>query len=403
VPGELIPVDDAIAQLSAQAKLLVGIERVSLLDAVGRILAEDIVAPNSVPAFNNSAMDGYAVCAADVAGNVANKVPVTISDRIPAGSVGKALEQGTAARIFTGAPMPESADAIVIQEDTEQIGDTVLLKVSPSKGDHVRRAGQDIDAGSTILAKGRKLRPQDIGLAASVGCSEILIYQKLKVGVMSTGDELVDPPAALGPGQIYNSNHYTLQALVRQLGMEPIDLGMVVDTPEATELALIKGDELADCILSSGGVSVGEEDHVKAVVEKLGALDLWRLAIKPGKPLAYGRIAETPFFGLPGNPVSGFVTFTLIARDYLLRCQGCTETDLTTVYGAADFTAKGGSRREYFRVQIQFDENGNSKVSEYSNQGSGVMSSVSWANGLAEIEIGQSVKPGDRVKVLLLS
>lgn len=396
--GGLIPVDEAIVQLSAKAKLLVGSEQVSLLNALGRVLAEDIVSPSAVPAFDNSAMDGYAVCAADVSVNV----PIKISDRIPAGKVGKRLETGTVARIFTGAPMPEAADAIVIQEDTEQSGDAIVLKVAPTKGDHVRRAGQDIEAGKTILTKGRRLRPQDIGLAASVGCHELTVYEKLKVGVMSTGDELIDPPAKLGPGQIYNSNQYTLQALVRQLGMEPVDLGMVADTPEATEAALIQGDKLADCILSSGGVSVGEEDHVKAVVEKLGALDLWRLAIKPGKPLAYGRIGDTPFFGLPGNPVSGFVTFMLIARGYLLRCQGCTETELTTVYGAANFTTKGGLRREYFRVQIQFDENGNSQVTEYSNQGSGVMSSVSWANGLAEIEIGQAVKPGEQVKVLLL-
>jgi len=398
MPGVLIPVDEAIAQLSAKAKLLVGSEKVPLLDAVGRVLAEDIVSPNAVPAFDNSAMDGYAVCAADVCIDV----PIKISDRIPAGKVGKRLETGTVARIFTGAPMPEGADAIVIQEDTEQSGDAIVLKVAPAKGDHIRRAGQDIEAGKTILTKGRRLRPQDIGLAASVGCNELTVYQKLKVGVMSTGDELIDPPAKLGPGQIYNSNQYTLQALVRQLGMESVDLGIVADTPDATEAALKQGAKLADCILSSGGVSVGEEDHVKAVVEKLGALDLWRLAIKPGKPLAYGRIGDTPFFGLPGNPVSGFVTFMLIARGYLLRCQGCTETELTTVYGAANFTAKGGLRREYFRVQIQFDQNGNSQVTEYSNQGSGVMSSVSWANGLAEIEIGQAVKPGDQVKVLLL-
>ncbi|MFT7246183.1 MAG: molybdopterin molybdotransferase [Candidatus Azotimanducaceae bacterium] len=399
MPGSLIPVDAAIQQLTARARVLVGIETVSLLSSLGRVLAEDIVALNSVPTADNSAMDGYAVRAADVSAGVA----VTISDRIPAGTVGKALVSGTAARIFTGAPIPEGADAIVIQENTELQGDKVLLNIAPAKGDHVREAGQDIQAGSTILAKGRRLRAQDIGLVASVGRHEISVYEKLKVGVMSTGDELVEPPAALAPGQIYNSNQYTLQALLLQLNMQPVDLGMVADTPEATIAALQRGHETADCILSSGGVSVGEEDHVKAAVESLGKLELWRLAIKPGKPLAFGSVAETPFFGLPGNPVSGFVTFMLIARDYLLRCQGCTETELTAVYGEADFEVQGGARREYFRVQLHFDNSGRGTVTNFRNQGSGVMSSVSWANGLAEIEIGQTVSKGDRIKVLLLN
>lgn len=398
MPSSLIPVDEAIAQVCATAKLLVGTQRVGLLQAIGRVLAADIVASASVPPANNSAMDGYAVCVADVGINST----IRVSDRIPAGTVGNTLEKGTAARIFTGAPMPDGADAVVIQEDTTVEGDQVTLLVAPAPGDHVRMAGQDITAGQTILSKGRRLRPQDIGLIASVGCHEVDIYEKLKVGVMSTGDELVDPPQPLGPGQIYNSNHYTLQSLILNLGMEPVDLGMVKDTPAATESALQTGDRLADCILSSGGVSVGEEDHVRAAVEKLGKLELWRLAIKPGKPLAFGRVQQTPFFGLPGNPVSGFVTFMLIARPYLLTCQGCTDTALTTVYGEADFTAKGGGRREYFRVQIHFDEKGRGIVRDYRNQGSGVMSSVSWANGLAEVEIGQSITPGDPVKVILL-
>ncbi|MGK0470759.1 MAG: molybdopterin molybdotransferase [Candidatus Azotimanducaceae bacterium] len=399
MPGSLIPVDDAIQQLNARARVLVATETVSLLGAIGRVLAKDMIAPNSVPSADNSAMDGYAVRAADVSIGAL----LTISDRIPAGTVGKPLAAGTAARIFTGAPIPPDADAIVIQEDTELKGDRVVLNTAPQKGDHVREAGQDIRAGATILTKGRRLRAQDIGLLASVGCDEISVYEKLKVGVMSTGDELVDPPAALGPGQIYNSNHYTLQALLLQLNMQPVDLGMVADTPSATVAALQKGHQTADCILSSGGVSVGEEDHVKSAVESLGQLELWRLAIKPGKPLAFGHVAETPFFGLPGNPVSSFVTFMLIARNYLLRCQGCTETQLTTVYGEADFEFRGGGRREYLRVQLHFDATGRGTVTDFRNQGSGVMSSVSWANGLAEIEIGQNVSKGDRVKVLLLS
>jgi molybdopterin molybdotransferase len=398
VPGPLVPVDEAIAQLCAKAELLVGTERVGLLAAADRVLATDIVANANVPPADNSAMDGYAVRAADVTKGATMRV----SDRIPAGTVGQTLLEGTAARIFTGAPMPDGADSVVIQEDTDVDGDQLTVHVEPQAGDHVRSAGQDIEAGSKILSKGRRLRPQDIGLIASVGCHEVEVYKRLRVGVMSTGDELVDPPAPLGPGKIYNSNHYTLQSLILSLGMEPVDLGMVADSAEATEQALHLGRQLADCILSSGGVSVGEEDHVKAAIEKLGALELWRLAIKPGKPLAFGRVDQTPFFGLPGNPVSGFVTFMLIARPYLLQCQGCSETDLMMLYAEADFAVQGGSRREYFRVQVHFDDAGRGLVRDYRNQGSGVMSSVSWANGLAEVEIGRKIEKGDLVKVMLL-
>lgn len=394
----LTPVDEAIAQITGQAKLLTSTERLPLVDLLGRTLSEDLVSPISVPQANNSAMDGYAVNADDI--QIGK--PIEVSDRIPAGTVGRTLAPGSAARIFTGAPMPSGANAVVIQENTELQGDKVVLLTTPQSGDNVREAGQDIQAGQIILPQGHRMRAQDIGLAASVGCHELLVFKKLKVGVMSTGDELVDPPTPLAPGQIYNSNHYTLQSLIRSMGMQPVDLGMVADTPEATEAALARGAEQADCILSSGGVSVGEEDHVKAAVEKLGALNLWRLAIKPGKPLAFGHVNNTPFFGLPGNPVSGFVTFMLIARQYLLLCQGATQTSLMAVYGRSNFETRGGSRREYYRVQIEFDGNGESRVENFGNQGSGIMSSVSWANGLAEIDIDQQVNKGDLIKVLLL-
>jgi molybdopterin molybdotransferase len=397
VPSPLIPVDEAIAAIEDRAGLLVGVETVSLINAQGRYLAEDVVAAINVPPHDNSAMDGYAVRASDV--QVGQKMPV--SDRIPAGHPGKPLTPGTAARIFTGAPIPQNADAVIIQEDAVALGDEVEFNVLPEARAHIRDAGQDIRKGSVVLAKGRRIRPQDIGLLASVGCAEVSVFERLKVGVMSTGDELVDPPAPVQPGQIYNSNHYVLQTLLHQLGMQPVDLGRVADTPEATDAALRQGAADAHCILSSGGVSVGDEDHVKAAIEKLGALELWRLAIKPGKPLAFGRVLETPLFGLPGNPVSGFVTFLLIARRYLLKCQGGNELDLNIIHARAGFAIEGGSRREYIRVQLE-NSNDHTVAHDFANQGSGVMSSLSWAHGLAEVEIGRTIQPGDPVKVYLL-
>ena len=393
----LIPVDEAISSLEARASLLVGTEVVPLVEAAGRYLAEDLISDMNVPPHDNSAMDGYALLAADVS----EGQTLRISDRIPAGTMGKPLEPGTAARIFTGAPMPENADAVVIQENTESLDASVVINKQPVSRDNVRDAGQDIAKGSVVLAKGRRIKPQDIGLIASVGKHEVTVFKRLKVGVMSTGDELVDPPAELAPGQIYNSNHFTLQTLLTHFGFEPVDLGIVADTPEATEAALLKGDNSADCIISSGGVSVGEEDHVKGVIEKLGALEMWRLAIKPGKPLAFGRVNDTPFFGLPGNPVSGFVTFLLIARRYLLLCQGGTELDIPTTTATARFSFKGGTRREYIRVQLITTNEGTEAIN-FGNQGSGVMSSLSWANGLALMETGQDVAEGDAVKVFLL-
>lgn len=393
----LIPVDEAIADIEGRAKLLVGTEVVSLLDAAGRYLAEDVIAEINVPPHDNSAMDGYAVLAA----SVKQGDKLAISDRIPAGKTGQPLETGTAARIFTGAPIPDCADAVVTQEDTEIDGEFVIINAAPAARENIRDAGQDIVKGSVVLSRGRRIRPQDIGLIASVGLHQVTVFKRLRVGVMSTGDELVDPPNKLAPGQIYNSNHYTLQTLLIQFGFEPVDLGMVVDTPEATEAALKKGDDLAHCILSSGGVSVGEEDHVKAAIEKLGSLELWRLAIKPGKPLAFGTVGETPLFGLPGNPVSGFVTFLMIARRYLLLCQGARELDLPEVTGKAQFSSKGGTRREYIRVRVR-NTDAETLISNFDNQGSGVMSSLSWADGLALMEIGRDVSEGDLLKVFLL-
>jgi molybdopterin molybdotransferase len=400
MPTPLTTVDEVISTLLAQATSLPRVKRIEQVDlsrALGRILAEDITASVDVPAAANSAMDGYALNVTDPQMRAGGTYPV--ADRIAAGYVGQPWQPGTLSRIFTGAPMPAGADTVVIQEDTQLSQGLVTLLELPAAGGNVRPQGQDISLGQSVLHTGRRLLPQDLGLAASVGVSRVAVYKQLCVGLMCTGDELVEPPEPLLPGQIYNSNHYTLAGLISQLGMNVVDLGLVADTPESTRQALLRGAAEADVIVSSGGVSVGEEDHVKAVVEALGSLDLWRIAIKPGKPLAFGNIKGVPFFGLPGNPVSSFVTFMLIARPYLLKLQGASDTAPLTSFARADFSRPAGRRREYLRVQLTDTGRKETSAQLYPQQGSGVMSSVSWADGLAEQEVDQAISPGDWLKV----
>lgn len=390
----LIPVDDALARLLEGATCQAAVERIDVRRAAGRVAAAVVAAAIDVPPADNSAMDGYAFAHAGVqAGD-----RLGVSARIPAGAAPEPLAAGTAARIFTGAPMPAGADTVVMQEDTRAEDDAVVITELPGLADNVRPAGQDIAAGSEVIGAGRRLRAPDLGLATSVGASEIDVYTPLRVALMATGDELVEPPAPLAPGQIYNSSHYALTALLERDGFEVIDLGLVADTQAATEHALAEGAERADCILSTGGVSVGEEDHVKRAVEATGALDLWRLRIKPGKPLAFGRVGQTPFFGLPGNPVSTFVTYWILARPWLLASQGCTNCEPEWFRAPARFEFSGGSRREYLRVRFQRDNSGHEGLDKYPNQGSGVLSSVAWATGLAEIEVDQRVAAGDLLR-----
>lgn len=401
-PGTpLAPVDEVIERLLAQVKPTPETELRAIGECVGCVLAEDITAAVDVPPVANSSMDGYALDAGDAAMKAGGEYEV--SDRIAAGHVGKPLEPGTLARIFTGAPIPVGANAVIIQEDTRAAGDgRIRIETLPAPGENVRPAGQDIARGTAILEKGRRIRPQDAALMASVGVAEVRVFRPLRIAIMSTGDELVDPPGPLAPGQIFNSNHYALRGLVLNLGMDVIDLGLVPDTADATEAALEKGAALADCILSSGGVSVGEEDHVKNALEKLGQLSLWRIAIKPGKPLAFGSVQGVPFFGLPGNPVSTFVTFTMIAKPYLLAYQGMSDVMPRAVSAIADFSMAPGSRREYVRVRLSRDESGALHAAAYPNQGSGVMSSVVWADALALVDIDTTVSPGDALDVYLL-
>jgi molybdopterin molybdotransferase len=288
---------------------------------------------------------------------------------------------------------------VVIQENVVEADGEIAVQVLPSFGDNVRPVGQDISKGERVLKAGRRLLPQDVSLLASIGLSQVNIVKPLTVAIFSTGDELIDPPLPLQPGQIYNSNRYALTGLLQQMGMQVIDLGVVADTATATEKALIRAAQESDCIFSSGGVSVGELDFVKAAVEKLGRIELWKLAIKPGKPLAFGSVSGTPFFGLPGNPVSTFVTFLILAKPFLLALQGQSDVLPEYFWGTADFDFGAGSRRQYLRVRAQASDVGH-LLTRFDNQGSGVMSSVSWANALAQVEMGQSVRPGDKLRFL---
>jgi molybdopterin molybdotransferase len=388
---KLINVDEAIERLLSQAVALSGTETVSLQDALGRVLAEPVHSDVNVPPHDNSAMDGYAVRAADVT-TAGESLPV--SQRIAAGQTGSPLVPGTSARIFTGAPIPAGADSVIMQELCEQQADDVIINTVPAPGANVRTAGEDIKQGTTILEPGKHLRPQELGLAASVGIAELTVYRRLRVALFATGDELVDPGQPLKPGQIYNSNRYTLTGLLQARGCEIIDLGRVADTLEDTCAALTEAASKADLIISSGGVSVGEEDYVKLAVEQLGQLDMWRVAMKPGKPVAYGKVGDTDFIGLPGNPVSVFVTFCLFAGPFINKMQGHTKVLAQPVKLVACFDwPKPGKRREFARAQLHADYT----LRLYPHQGSGVLSSATWADGLVEIPENTTIKQGDSV------
>ena len=394
----LLALDQALERVLASVRPTQAITEMGLIDALGAVLAEDILATVPVPGDDNSAMDGYALRSAEA------DTGLRVVQRIPAGSTEAVeLTPGTAARIFTGAAIPPGADAVVMQENCSVLDDVLTVSGPVEPAQNVRPRGQDIAAGSTVLKRGRVLRPQDMGLLASVGCARVPVYTPLKVAVLSTGDELVEPgDSKLRRGQLYNSNRYTLAGLVRSLGMTCIDGGIVPDDPEATAQALAEAAETADCVITSGGVSVGEEDHVKAQVERLGQLDLWKLAIKPGKPLAFGRIGNTPFIGLPGNPSSVFVTFCLVARPFLRRLQGVTEPDGVRLQARAGFAVdKPGGRQDYLRVSLENTPAG-LRAHRFDNQSSGVLSSVSYSDALAVVPPGTTIAEGDVIEILLL-
>jgi len=395
--------DDALAELLSHAQVLAGLEQVATFDADGRVLAQDVVSALQVPPQDNSSMDGYAVRVADIAQPGAR---VQVTQRIPAGGVGAEVLPGTVARIFTGAPIPPGADAVVMQEDCVPVADSADLRVDvvPARGQWIRRAGEDVTLGATVLAAGQRLHPAALGLAASIGMATLPVRPRPRVALFSTGDELVMPgeraPADMPPGAIYNSNRFFLRSLLQRLGCVVSDLGIVPDQRAATIDALRTAALHHDLILTSGGVSVGEEDHVKPAVAELGRLDLWQIAIKPGKPFAYGRIDAAHFMGLPGNPVSSFVTFLLLVRPFLLALQGAQDLAVPTLEMRADFAwPRADRRREFLRVR----RNPRGGLDLFPNQSSGVLTSVVWGDGLVDNPPGCTIAAGDRVRFLALS
>ena len=393
----MLSADQLLDALLERAVGVTETETVSVTDALERVLAAPQTSAITVPPLDNSAMDGYAVRVADV---VVAGLRLQVSQRILAGAVGTPLQPGTAARIFTGAPVPPGADAVLMQEYCMAEGESVVINKLPQPGENIRRAGEDIEAGAQILAAGTRIGAAEMGLAASVGLAELPVFRKLKVACFFTGDELVTPGAPLLPGQIYNSNRYTLAGLVNGLGCELIDLGIVPDTLEATEAALARAASLADVVITSGGVSVGEADYVKAAVEKLGRVEMWKVAMKPGKPLVYGRVNGADFIGLPGNPVSAFVTFCLFVRPFLLKRMGAADVLYRAFAVQADFAwTKPGARREFLRARLQ----ANGKLALFPKQGSGVLTSCAWADGLVDLAIEQTIAPGDWVRFIPFS
>ncbi|MDD2919877.1 gephyrin-like molybdotransferase Glp [Rhodoferax sp.] len=404
-PKPLMALDDALAQLLGHATALVGQEQVSTFDADGRVLAQDLVSQLQVPPQDNSSMDGYALRCADLADLADLTQSLPVSQRIPAGSAGAPLKPGTVARIFTGAPIPSGADAVVMQEDCDVLADgSVRVKTRPELGQWIRRAGEDVTRGAVVLQQGQRLTPAALGMAASIGMDVLSVARRPRVALFSTGDELVMPgtvaPQDMPPGAIYNSNRFFLRALLIRLGCEVTDLGIVPDQRDATIDALRGAAEHHDVILTSGGVSVGEEDHIKPAVQSLGHLDLWQIAIKPGKPFAYGRVAKAHVIGLPGNPVSSFVTFLLLVRPFLLKLQGVPDVAAKPIAMTAHFSwPKADRRREFLRVK----RDGAGGLDLFANQSSGVLTSAVWGDGLVDNPPGCLIAPGDVVRFIPFS
>jgi molybdopterin molybdotransferase len=399
----MITLDEAMARLAegALAHRITATESIASFDALGRVLAAPVVSPLFVPPEDNSAMDGYALRVADVpaAGTV-----LPVSQRIPAGHPGQPLAPGSAARIFTGAQVPAGADAIVMQEQCAAVPGaglgSVRVDLLPQAGHWIRRRGEDVMAGAQVLAAGTRLTPQALGLAATVGAAQVQVLRRPRVALFSTGDELVMPGQPLPPGAIYNSNRYTLRALLQAAGCEVTDLGIVPDTLDATRAALRRAAAGNDLILTSGGVSVGEEDHIRPAVAAEGEVQMWQVAMKPGKPLAFGRVAAAAFMGLPGNPVSSFITFLLAVAPVLRVMQGMPAAPPAALHLRAAFAwPRPDKRREFMRARL----NALGELELFPNQSSGVMTSAVWADGLVDNPAQQAVTPGDMVRFLPLT
>ena len=405
----MLTAQQALDHLLSHAKPVSETETLAMQVALGRVLAENVNSLVDVPPLDNTSMDGYAVRTADTS---SPGQTLTIAQRIPAGSMGTQLDPGTAARIFTGAPVPPGADAVVMQEDcsiSEGASKQVQVNIAPTSGQWIRRRGEDLTAGKIALTAGTYLRPQELGVAASAGLTHLTVKRKVRVAAFFTGDELSLPGEPLKPGGIYNSNRDTLLACIKSLGCDATDFGIVPDSLEATKETLRKASKDHDLIITSGGVSVGEEDHIKPAVTAEGRLDLWQIAMKPGKPLAFGAVrksdnskanAETWFIGLPGNPVSSFVTFLLFVRPFILKLQG-RDAGLPQSYPMrADFDwLKADRRNEFLRVKI----NAQGGLDLFPNQSSGILTSASWGDGLVDCPPGQALKAGDMVKYIPFS
>jgi molybdopterin molybdotransferase len=404
----MLTLDEALARLlgAIEPPAATDNQSVSTFDALGRVLAEDVRSQVDVPPEDNSEMDGYAVRMADLG---AAGAELAVAQRIPAGTVGTALQPGTAARIFTGAQVPPGADAVVMQENTEAADGKVRINVLPVAGQSIRRRGEDLTRNSTVLQRGQRLTPQMLGVAASAGAAWLSVVRRPRVAIFSTGDELVMPGEPLPPGAIYNSNRFALRALVQTTGAECTDLGIVPDKLQATRDALREAAREHDLIITTGGVSVGEEDHLRPAVQAEGALELWQIAIKPGKPLAFGRVRRGEpsnpgghawFVGLPGNPVSTFVTFLLAVRPLLMRMQGASVDYPRRVPMRADFDfPRMEKRREFLRVR----RNDRGGLDLYGNQSSGVLTSLAWADGLVDNPPNNPIRAGDTVQFLSLA
>ena len=395
----MLTLDEALGRLLSSIRPLAETEEVSTFDALGRVLAGAVSSALDVPPADNTSMDGYALRCADVPTEGAL---LPVGQRIPAGVVGQPLQPGTAARIFTGAQVPAGADAVVMQEQCEALDGQVRVNVVPQPGQWIRRRGEDVNHGAVVLPAGTRLTPQALGLAASVGAGRLTVSRRPRVALFSTGDELVMPGQPLKPGAIYNSNRFTLRGLIQALGCDCNDLGIVPDRLDATRAALREAAQGNDLIVTSGGVSVGEEDHLRPAVQAEGRIDLWQIAMKPGKPLAFGEVRRSDgsnawFMGLPGNPVSSFLTFALAVRPVLLALQGAPAAAPRATPMRADFDwPRPDKRREFLRAR----RNDRGGLDLFANQSSGVLTSAVWADGVVDNPSGQAIRQGDLVEFL---
>jgi molybdopterin molybdotransferase len=402
--GELLSMSAALELLASKVEPVVGRERVPLKQARGRILAAPLVAARDVPPHDNSAVDGYAVYFDDLLPGAPTVLPV-IGRAVAGQPLAGPARRGHAVRIFTGAPMPPGPDTVLMQEDCVETPSGVRIPPGIRRGANRRRAGEDVKAGDTVLQAGRRLRPQEIGLAAALGFTALDVYRPLRVAIFSTGDEVRDPGSVLPPGAIYDANRYVLQALLEGAGAQVSDLGILPDREEAIRGALACAAEAHDLILTSGGMSTGAEDHVKAAVEAEGRLHFWRLAIKPGRPVAMGQIGRVPFMGLPGNPVAVMVTFLILTRPLIQRLSGARVTSPRRFRVAAGFDYKKRANRcEYVRARLERGGDGGWVARKFPRDGAGILSSMVESDGLAEIGEGIArIEPGMEVDFIPFS